>query len=336
MKTSSITSTKTIAVVALGLLALSQSVHGAIIANPTVTGSATPFNGSYVAGNLFDGTSSEYATSGGGAGAAFSTTGGTWLEMDFGSAVTMDRFTLMSRGNTVDAVGASRLILSNDATFDGTDTIFTFDPTGTNGHGFLHSFTATTARYARWEVGTSIGGSQNLGGVEMRFLNTPTGSSIASASVIGGATAFNGQYALANAVGGDAGSGIEAGVEYASLSQGTNMFVDFDLGATVPISGFDFFDRIGGVDRTTAFDLIFSDDPTFTTTVATQSYTASGWGYDQTFAAVNARYVRLDATATAGVGNNSGISEMIFYTVPEPSSALLGLLGLAFIVRRRR
>lgn len=329
-------SIKTLSILAtLGFLALSQSAHAAIIANPTVTGSANAFNGSYTAGNLFDGGFSEYATQGGGAGPAFSTTAGTWLEMDFGSAVTMDRMTLASRANGADVIGASRLILSNDATFDGSDTIFTFDPTGSNGQGLLQNFTATTARYARWEVATSIGNSQNLGGAELRFLNTPTGSAIVTASVIGGATPFNADYGFANAVNGDAGRGAP-NIEYASQGQGINMFVDFDLGATVPIGGFDFFDRVGGVDRTTAFDLIFSDDPTFATTVATQSFTPSGWGYGETFAAVNARYVRFDATATAGALNNSGISEMIFYTVPEPSSALLGLLGLAFIVRRRR
>ena len=323
----------------LGLLSWSQASQGAILANPTIIGSAGAFNGSYLAENLFDGTPNEYATAGGGAGTAFSTSNGTWVEMDFGSAVTMDRLTLITRGNAVDAIGVSRLILSNDATFDGSDTIFSFDPTGANGHGFLQSFTATTARYARWEVGTSIGASQNLGGIELRFLNTPTGSAVASAAILGGATAFSAQYALENAANGDAGRGFESNTEYASASLGEDMFVDFDLGSTVPITGFDFFDRIPLVDRTTAFDLIFSDDPTFTTIVGTQSFSpgGSGWGYDQTFASVNARYVRLDATAVAGAANNSGMQEMIFYTaVPEPSAALFGLMGLVLIARRRR
>ena len=89
----------------------------------------------------------------------------------------------------------------------------------------------------------------------------------------------------------------------------------FDFGSVVPLSGFDFFDRIPAVDRTTAFNLIFSNDTTFGNAGDTTLSFTSGstvWGYSQTFAAVNARYVRFDATATTGAGNNSGMQEIMF------------------------
>jgi len=296
------------------LLATLGGLRANTVPNPAITASATPYSGSFPATNVFDGTMNEYASQGRGAGAAFSTTAGTWLQFDFGSAVTVDRFIMVARANPDDIIGVSRLIFSADNVFDSSDTIHTFNPSGGNASGIIQSFPATTARYVRWEVGTSIGIVQNLGSAEMKFLNTASGKAVAPATVIGSATQFNASYAAANAVNGNAGRG--GGYEYACASLGAGMYVDFDFGSVLPLSGFDFFDRIPAVDRTTAFNLIFSNDTTFgnagDTTLSFSPGTA-GWGYTQNFAAVNARYVRLDATATTGASNNSGIQEIIFY-----------------------
>lgn len=135
---------------------------------------AQAFNASFVAGDLFDGArGTDCASQGGGAGDPFSTTNGTWIEFDFGSAVTMDRMVVISRNNTAGIIGTSRLIFSNDATFDSSDTIFTVGAHGNAGSGPVLSFSQTSGQYLRWEVATSTGTAQNLGGIEMRFLNTP-------------------------------------------------------------------------------------------------------------------------------------------------------------------
>lgn len=307
-----------------------SSAQAAILSNPTVTAAATPFSGAYVAGNLFDGNrDSEYASQGQGA--------NTFVDLDFGSPVAMDRFFVISRLNNVDVVGEANLILSNNADFSSPLATIVTNPSGQNGAGLIFSFASTTARYARWDVITSTGGSQNLGGIEMRFLNTPAGSAVISASVMAGAAPFNSDYAVANAANNNAGRD-GTGNEYAINGGATgpnNMFVDFDFGAVTLVSGFDFFDRMAAADRTTGFDLIFSNDPSFATTIATQSYSpGAAWGYSQTFAPVSARYARLDATTAVG---NPGMAEMIFYAVPEASSALLaGLAGMGIMMRRRR
>lgn len=306
--------------------------RGAILANPSVTASATPFNPTYAASKLFDSDrATEYASLGQGA--------NTFVDMDFGSPVTVDRMFIITRLNNVDVVGQAQLVLSNNADFSSPLGTFNFNPSGQNGQGFIQSFTPTTARYARWDVITSTGGSQNLGGGELRFLNTAIGSVIVPATVIGGGTPFGAGYALSNAANNDAGWGGGSNSEYASASLGANMYVDFDLGSQKQINGFDFFDRLAAVDRTTQFDLVFSNASDFSSIVSTQSYsTGAGWGYSQTFAPVSARYVRFDATATAGPTNASGMQEMIFYAVPEPSAALLSL-GSAILLtglRRRR
>jgi hypothetical protein len=302
-----------------------------VVTVPSVTNSSTAFNASFVPANLFDGLPTEYASQGTGA--------GTFVDMDFGASVPMNRMAFMTRANTVDVVGTTRLTLSNDPTFTTGNTVFTFNPSGSNAQAPILSFATTIARFARWEALTSTGTSPNLGGRELRFLSTPAGSVIRPSTAYNSATQFSPQFATANAANGDAGQGVGSGVEYASASQGTNTFVDFDLGAIVGVTGFDFFDRIATVDRTTAFDLIFDDDSsTFASPVATLSFTpgGAGWGFSGNFSAVNARYVRLDATAVAAVNNNAGVQEMIFYAVPEPSSLLLAGLAGAFTVTRRR
>lgn len=321
---------KTASQILLATSALALPLHAAILANPSVTASAPAFSGAYVAGNMFDGNrDSEYASAGQGA--------NTFVDMDFGAPVTMDRFFVITRLNTVDVVGTANLILSNNADFSSPLATVVINPSGQNGAGLIVPFSSTTARYARWDVITSPGASQNLGGIEMRFLNAPAGSAVAPAAVIAGSPAFNGNYALANAANGNAGRD-GAGNEYAingGITPPANLFVDFDLGAPTLVSGFDFFDRMASGDRTTAFDLVFSNDPSFSTVLSTQSFApGADWGYSQSFAPVNARYVRFDATAAVG---NPGMADMIFYSVPEASTGLLAALaGLMAVARRRK
>ena len=295
-------------------LLLAAAAPAAVLPNPTITSSATPFSAAFPASNVFDGSMNEYASATRGAGAAFSTSAGTWIQFDFGAPVTTDRFIMVARANTADIIGTSRLVFSNDAVFDATDTIHSFNPSGSNASGIVQTFPSTTARYVRWEVATSTGSSQNLGSAEIRFLNTSAGKAVLPATDIGSATPFNASYAAANAVNGNAGRGT--GLEYACLSLGAGMYVDFDFGTSQPISGFDFFDRIPTVDRTSAFNLIFSSDTVFGNAGdVTLSFTSgqTGWGFAREFAPVNARYVRFDATTTNSAANNSGIQEIVFY-----------------------
>lgn len=247
---------KQFSLIVLGTLCQVLTCVAGILPSPTITQSATPFSASYVGANLFDSVlTTEYASQSKGAGTAYSTTLGTWLQFDFGAPVTMDRVLLMTRGNAVDVIGNYRMIFSNDATFDAADTVFTLGPAGSSYQAPVKSFTATTARYVRWEVATSTGSSPNLGGAEMRFLTSPAGSALISpVTAYAGAAPFNASYALANSVNGDAGRG--AGLEYACASLGAGMYVDFDMGSIQPINGFDFFDRVTAVDRTTSFNLI--------------------------------------------------------------------------------
>jgi len=284
--------------------------------NPTITASARPYNADYTAVNLFDSALAEYATAGQGAVSAPFTTdpnNGTWVQFDFGATVALDRFVMSARQNGADVVGTSRLIVSSDPTFDNSDTIFTFNPSGANGAGIIRNLGSVSGRYVRWEVLTSIGTSPNLGGMQMWFLNTPSGHVLLPPpTAINSSTPFNGNFIASQAVNGDAGDGPTS--EYASHGVGANMFIDFDFGAAVSISGFDFWNR--WYDRVTTFNLVFANSSDFSSPIATLPFTADANGNQvnsATFAAVTAQFVRLQATGAAG-GNNTGVREIQFYT----------------------
>jgi hypothetical protein len=326
------------------------TASAAILSNPVITQSAPAFSGEYLPTNVFNDREGEYASQSRGFGPSLSTTEGTFLEFDFGNAVTIDRFVNVTRRNTVDVIFTERLIFSNDPIFDLADPFIDLSPVGQNGNGFIKSFSAQTARYARWEVrdgALNLGGqnANNFGSVEMRFLGPSPGLVQVPATVIGGAQAFNATYALPNAANGDTGRSGGNDIEYASASLGPDMFVDFDMGSVQPIAGFDFYDRFGApdflgfalVDRVNTFDLIFSNDPTFSSVIATRSFTPGSWGYSEEFAPIEARYARFDATSTASATSNSGMQDITFYAaVPEPATGILMLCGALLCARRRR
>jgi hypothetical protein len=292
--------------------AISAPAFADQLPNPVVTASSRPYNGSYSATNLFDQANAEFASLGQLAvKAPFTTnvTDGTWVEMDFGAPVQFDRFVMLSRANAVDIVQESRLIVSDDPTFDATDRIFTFNPSGSNGRGIIQNlYSPVSGRYVRWEVTAGVG--SNLGASQMWFLKTPQGQSLLPApAVLDAYEAYNDTtYAAGNAVNGDYGS------EYASLGAAETAYIDFDFGGAKQISGFEYLNRWS--DRLTNFDLIFSDTPDFSAPTKTLSFSASPNGNmvnAETFDPVTAQYVRLQGTAFDGAVN-TGAREIQFFT----------------------
>jgi hypothetical protein len=305
-----------LATVLVWMLGSAFHVAGNQVPNPAVTGSARPFNASFTAANLFDSGLAEYASLSQGAVSIPFTTdpnNGTWAEFDFGGTVTLNEFVMVTRNNAADVIGTSRLIVSADPVFDNSDTIFIFNGTGVNAAGIIQNIGPVAGRYARWEVLSRSGSGVNLGARQMYFLNIPTGQVLLPApAAISSSTPFNGSFAAAFAVNGNAGDGPNN--EYASQGVGAGMFVDFDFGVGVAISGFDFWNRV--VDRVTTYNLVFADTADFSAPIATLPFTADLNGNQinsATFAPVTARYVRFQATGATG-GNNTGMREIQFYT----------------------
>ncbi len=289
------------------------TTQGGQLPAPTITAAARSFSSGYNPSNLFDSGDGEYATLGQGAVSESFTQNpndGTWVEMDFGSTITFDRFIMRSRATATDFVGVSQLIISNDPVFDLSDQISIFNPSGLNGSGPLQNLYASkSGRYVRWEVLTSTGSGQNLGAYQLWFLATPLGQSmLPTPLIIGSSQAHDNRFIVEQALDGD------YGTEYASAGAGGQMYVAFDFGTTSSISGVEFLNRQG--DLITSYDLLFSDSPTFQSIKKRLSFVADSrptWINSATFSAVNARYLRFQATGYAGTVN-TGLREIQFFT----------------------
>lgn len=298
-------------------------LHAAILVNPVITNSATAYNGSYLASNILDGLqNTEYASQSQG--------NNTFIDFDFGSAVTMDRFVQINRPG--DVVTGASLILSNNADFSSpVASIPLTNPAGGNAGSIVSLGGSYTARYAKWDV-TSFSGSNNLGGQEIAFLNTPSGLSSITPTVITGSTAYSG-YSLTNIT--DGVLGPNGADQYASAGAGANTAVTFEFASAINLGGFDFFDRGLAAERTTAFSLTMFDESGVQIGSALNYTKGSSWTLSES--ALNIAGVKkivYDVTTSADA--NPGIMEMNFYSVPEPSAALLGGLGLLGLLRRRR
>jgi hypothetical protein len=318
------------AMLALGSTA--QRASGTIVSSPTVTSSAQPFSPVYDAVNTLDGTEADYASAGLG--------DATFIEYSFGAAQTFDKIVVLNR----DSPAQSDLIANFTVTLDGT-TMVSVTRSALRGSSEIHSLgslrTATTVRLDVDTIGTGDS-FNNTGAMEVFFVRTPAGQTPIVASVIGSATPFAPFYGADNAADGIVGrssSGVGDGVEYASASLGADAYVDFDLGAVRLVGGFDLFDRPADEDRVTGYNMIFSGNSTFGDgDDVVKSYTKTSMGASDVFNGVSARYVRYDVTANLGGPTaNTGVSEVVFYQVPEPALAgLFGLGVLGMVGRRRR
>ncbi len=320
-------------VLAAVLLGAATAAHGSILTPVTVSGSAG-VNGGFGPGNSVDNTSAEYAT--GGAGIA------TFLHFDFGAPVTIDRLLPIQRDSLSagDRFGSLTYTFSADASFGGADPTVTFAALNSPATGAIQSISPQTAQYVRFDVNTIIDdGANNTGARELIFLATPAGAQIAMPTIIGASAAFSAETSVANIQDLAAGSQPADFHEFASSFSGTATFVDFDFGiGGQTLMGFDYIDRVLDGAKITGFDLLLSDDPTFTLGVTTKSYVkgATELFETDTFAPIAARYVRFDVTGIASDGRVGG-SELIFYTVvPEPSSFALMLFGSLALLSVRR
>lgn len=166
---------------------------------------------------------------------------------------------------------------------------------------------------------------------------TPFSSSYTAANVFDGIfQTGSGEYATSNAVNGDA-------------------FIDFDFGSPTAIGGFVFYQRLGGADGVTSFQLVFANAADFSSPLSVLTFATGGTrdftllndsaGARQEFAftsGIEARYVKWDVVSAVGNGYD-GAAEMEFWggaaVVPEPSASLpvgCGVLGLAGLRLRRR
>lgn len=117
-------------------------------------------------------------------------------------------------------------------------------------------------------------------------------------------------------------------------------FIVFDLGAVYSVDSFTIW-NYAGVDNSDIQDVTVNYGTTASLGSSLGGYTIPNSGSNPTtipFSTISARYIELDiATSYSGDNQRLGFTEIEFNAVPEPSTAaLLGLVGLALILRRRR
>jgi hypothetical protein len=319
------------AVLVLCLGATLEKVGADVLLAPTVVNSATPFSAAFPASNAVDQTQLDYASQG--------QAEDTFLEFSFGTLQTFDRIIVINRdsSNASDYIGNYTLTLDAGVS---TQSVFR---TPLRGTGQIDSLGTRTATNVRLDVDTiGAGTTRNTGVMEVIFLNTPAGRTpILGASVIASATPFNATFDASNALDGDVGrvTGATNSTDYASQGLGAAAFIDFDLGAQLPVGGFDWIDRIHPADRVLGFDMIFSPNSTFGDgDDVVRSYDNSVTtrvALGDSFAPISARYVRYDVSSSSGL--NTGANEFIFYQVqvPEPSAVTLVAVGLLGFSNRR-
>lgn len=302
-------------VLQLFALLTTSALQATVLPPPTVTAVAPPYQGTYVGANAVDQDASEFLTD---------SLGGPMLDFDFGSVQSITGFVNVSLQDPSRACGKHRLIFDTDGTdgFDtATDTIIVFadGQTGTLGQGIIQRFAPISARKVRWEVTEVPVSSSLIGSTEIAFLSVANGTiPVTGLTVINAATTYGIGYDATNAINGIVGKGNTAGIEYASAGLGTNAYVDFDLGAATPVTGFEMFDRLASGERTTSFNLIFSNNADMSSPVATRSYSKpTTWTASDTIVPITARYVRYDVTGGSG---NTGLAEISFFkasTLPD-------------------
>ena len=303
---------------------------GTVLPAPTATNSAPPFDPvAFAASNAVDNTDAEYASATRGV--------DTFLEFSFGSPQTFDKIVVLNRNSPAQ----SDLIADFTLTLDGGPTVSVLrNPL--RGSSEIHSVGLRTATNIRLDVDTIGTGDNfnNTGAMEVLFVRTPVGQTPISASISAASPAFAPFFSADNAVDGIVGRSSAPsgdGPEYASMSLGDATFVEFDLGMVQQVGGFDYFDRIAEEDRVTGYDLTFSVNSIFgDADDVVRSYTNNAIGSSDVFGAIPARFVRFDVTSNlGGPAANTGISEMIFYQIPEPGSTALSAWALLAFARRR-
>ena len=148
--------------------------------------------------------------------------------------------------------------------------------------------------------------------------------------VIAAAPAFpGGSYSAENIVKSAAASGPRA--EYASHGMGAKTFIDFDLGAPVPVAAFRHVQR-RTPDTIAEADLVLSDVADFSHELARHKIKHTDQPGATTFAAftpVNARYVRWQVTSVLpGRSLNVGGQSIVFFSAsgePETTPAGIGI-----------
>ena len=256
-----------------------------------------------IAGHPVDATR-EWATVGGKA--------GSYLNLAFGSAVTLNRVVLYDRPNGNDQITGGTLSFS-----DGTSVAV---PALDNaGLATSVSFPDRASTSLRLTVTTVSGTTRNVGLAELQaFPGTaapapaPTAANVAALASVSASSQndTSGQTAAKAVDGVVAGYPVDSTREWATLGGKAGSFLDLAFPAAVSLNRVVLYDRPNGNDQITGGTLTFSDG----TTVAVPTLDNAGQATTISFAGRTTTSLRLTVTTVSGTTRNVGLAELQAYT----------------------
>ncbi|MET3951618.1 PIG-L family deacetylase [Arthrobacter sp. UYEF36] len=256
-----------------------------------------------IAGHPVDATR-EWATVGGRA--------GSYLDLAFPTAVTLNRVVLYDRPNSKDQITGGTLSFSDGTTVP----VPTLDNAG---QATSVSFPDTSTTSLRLTVTTVSGTTRNVGLAELQAYTgtgapAPTAPDAANIAALASVTASSqndaaGQTAVKAIDGVIAGYPVDSTREWATVGGRAGSYLDLAFPATVTLNRVVLYDRPNAKDQITGGTLTFSDG----STVAVPALDNAGQATSISFPDTVTTSLRLTVTTVSGTTRNVGLAELQAY-----------------------
>ena len=256
-----------------------------------------------IAGHPVDATR-EWATVGGRA--------GSYLDLAFPAAVTLNRVVLYDRPNTKDQITGGTLTFSDGTTVP----VPTLDNAG---QATSISFPDTATTSLRLTVTTVSGTTRNVGLAELQAYTgngapAPTAPAAANVAALASVTASSqndaaGQAAVKAIDGVIGGYPVDSTREWATVGGRAGSYLDLVFPAAVTLNRVVLYDRPNAKDQITGGTLTFSDG----TTVAVPTLDNAGQATSISFPDTVTTSLRLTVTTVSGTTRNVGLAELQAY-----------------------
>ncbi|MCB5291961.1 hypothetical protein BJQ90_01392 [Arthrobacter sp. SO3] len=259
-----------------------------------------------IAGYPVDGTR-EWATVGGKA--------GSYIQLAFASAVTLNRVVLYDRPNTNDQITGGTLTFSDGTTVP----VPALDNAG-QATGISFADRATTS--LRLTVSTVSGTTKNVGLAELQaYLGTatattpaapapaPTNAALSAAVTASSQNTASGQTAVKAVDGVVAGYPVDSTREWATVGGKAGSYLDLVFPSAVTLNRVVLYDRPNSNDQITGGTLTFSDG----TTVPVPALDNAGQATSISFTDRATTGLRLTVTTVSGTTRNVGLAELQAY-----------------------
>ncbi len=228
---------------------------------------------------------------------------GSWLQLTWPGAVTLNRVVLFDRPNTSDNITSATLTFSDGSTV-------AVPALAANGAATSVTFAARTTTSLRLTVTGVSGTTSNIGLAELEAWGTSAGTNVARASGVGvtasSQNTSTGQTAVKAVDGSADGYPGDHTREWSTVGGKAGSWLQLTWPSAVTLNRVVLFDRPNSSDNVTSATLTFSDG----STVSVPAPAANGGATTVTFSARSTTSLRLTITGVSGTTANIGLAEL--------------------------